>query len=67
MACKDAGKTIVLSSHNMNEVEKLCDRIGIIHKGRLVATGSIPQLLEEHGGSSLEEVFMKLVGDRNEF
>lgn len=66
MACKQAGKTIVLSSHNMSEVEKLCDRIGIIHKGRLVAVGSIPQLLEEHGGSSLEEIFMRLVGDCNE-
>lgn len=66
MDCKKAGKTIVFSSHNMSEVEKLCDRIGIIHKGRLAATGSIPQLLEEHGGRSLEEVFMKLAGDHNE-
>ncbi|HHY81415.1 MAG TPA: ATP-binding cassette domain-containing protein [Clostridiales bacterium] len=62
--CKAQGKTIVLSSHTMSEVEKLCDRIGIIHKGNLVAQGTIAELLEQHSCGSMEEVFVKLVGEK---
>jgi len=56
------GVTILLSSHNMLEVEYLCDRIGIIHKGRLIAEGAPRDLIKEHGVENLEEVFVKLVG-----
>ena len=45
MNCKDEGKTIILSSHSMDEVEKLCDKIGIIHKGILVDTGTVDELV----------------------
>lgn len=61
--CKSQGKSIILSSHTMSEVEKLCDRIGIIHKGKLVAQGSIAQLQEQHQGKSLEDIFIELAGD----
>jgi sodium transport system ATP-binding protein len=64
MDCKAQGKTIVLSSHTMSEVEKLCDRIGIIHKGRLVALGSIEELQQEHQGKALEEIFVELAGEK---
>ncbi len=64
--CREEGKTIILSSHTMSEVEKLCDRVGIIHKGCLVADGTIDDLVAEHPGDSLEEIFIGLVGDRNE-
>ncbi|MDP4094539.1 MAG: ATP-binding cassette domain-containing protein [Bacillota bacterium] len=64
--CRQQNKTIVLSSHIMSEVEKLCDRIGIIHKGVLVASGTIEELKKTYGKDSLEEVFIELVGDRNE-
>jgi sodium transport system ATP-binding protein len=47
----------------MSEVEKLCDRIGIIHKGKLVAQGSIAQLQDQHQGQSLEDIFIELAGD----
>ena len=60
LQCRREGKTIVLSSHTMTEVEKLCDRIGIIHRGRLVDVGSIDELKKRHQGESLEEVFVKL-------
>ena len=60
LQCKKERKTIVLSSHIMNEVEKLCDRIGIIHKGRMVDVGSISELREKYHGESLEEIFVKL-------
>jgi sodium transport system ATP-binding protein len=66
MDCKAEGKTIILSSHTMSEVEKLCDRIGIIHKGRLVAQGTIAELSQQHNGKSLEEVFIELAGERSE-
>lgn len=62
--CKKAGKTIILSSHTMSEVEKLCDKIGIIHKGKLVADGTIPDLTAKYNGKSLEDVFVRLVGEK---
>lgn len=61
--CKSQGKCIILSSHTMSEVEKLCDRIGIIHKGKLVAQGSVDQLLEQYPGKNLEDVFVELAGE----
>ncbi len=64
--CKDEGKTIILSSHSMSEVEKLCDRIGIIHKGRLVGSGTINEFKTKHNNQSLEDIFIRLVGDSNE-
>ncbi|WRK55596.1 hypothetical protein SD457_12940 [Coprobacillaceae bacterium CR2/5/TPMF4] len=44
LKCKSENKAIVFSSHNMYETEKLCDRIIIIHKGKVVASGTIEQL-----------------------
>ena len=58
----EKGVTVLLSSHNMLEVEYLCDRVAIIHKGRIIAEGSPRQLIEEHNVENLEEVFVKLVG-----
>lgn len=62
--CKKQGKTIILSSHIMSEVEKLCDRIGIIHKGRLLDTGTIDEFRKKYGQDSLEEIFIGLVGEK---
>lgn len=64
--CRDEGKTIIFSSHSMSEVEKLCDRVGIIHKGNLAAIGTIDELLTKYNGDSLENIFVKLVGEKNE-
>ncbi|HEX7343228.1 MAG TPA: ATP-binding cassette domain-containing protein [bacterium] len=57
-----AAKTIVFSTHVMREAERLCDRIGIIHQGRLVAQGTIAQLRAHFACDDLEEVFMRAVG-----
>ena len=59
--CRDRGKTVVYSTHVMSEVSKLCDRVGIIHGGRLLAEGTVPELLERTGQSDLEEAFVQLV------
>ncbi|GAV22290.1 ABC transporter ATP-binding protein [Carboxydothermus pertinax] len=64
--CREEGKAIIFSSHSMAEVEKLCDKIGIIHKGRLVAEGTIEFLKEKYHTDNLEELFMELVGEKHE-
>ncbi len=65
MDCKKQGKTILFSSHTMSEVEKLCDRIGIIHKGKLIDTGTVDELKAKYNNGSLEEIFIHLVGGGN--
>ena len=62
--CKTEGKTIIFSSHSMSEVEKLCDRIGVIHKGKLVDVGTLEELKSKYKNEDLEEIFIRLVGDK---
>ena len=64
--CKEDDRAIIFSSHSMLEVERLCDRIVIIHKGRIVEEGTIEHLKEKYNNQNLEEVFMLLIGDSNE-
>ncbi len=59
--CRRAGKTVIFSTHVMTEAEKLCDRIGIIHGGRLVAQGTLAELRAAHGIEDLEDLFVHLV------
>jgi ABC-2 type transport system ATP-binding protein len=57
----DAGKTLFFSTHVMEVAEKLCDRIGIIHKGRLVARGTMEELQQiDQEDQSLEHIFLEL-------
>jgi sodium transport system ATP-binding protein len=58
---KADGKSIIFSTHIMTEAERLCDDIGIIEKGKLLAQGSPSELLRAYGGRDLEDVFIKLV------
>lgn len=53
-------KTVILSTHIMQEVEAICDDVIIINKGSIVANASIAGLKAEHSGSSLEDIFRKL-------
>jgi sodium transport system ATP-binding protein len=62
---REQGKTILFSTHAMHEVQKLCSRMAIIHKGRLQAQGAPGELLERFGQTDLEELFFYLV-DRAE-
>ncbi len=61
--CRSEGRTVVFSTHIMGEVEGLCDRIVVIHKGKLAALGSLPELRERVGGGSFEQVFLRLIGE----
>jgi len=59
--CRANDKTVVFSTHVMSEVEKLCDRIGIIHDGKLLAEGTLADLRSQFGIHDLEELFVKVV------
>ena len=54
--------TVLLSSHNMLEVEHLCDRVALINKGKIVAEGSPAELKTKYDSANLEEAFAKVVG-----
>jgi len=56
------GVTVLLSSHNMLEVEHLCNRVALINKGKIVAEGSPAELKAKYASPNLEEVFAKVVG-----
>lgn len=62
---RDSGLTVFMSTHTMGIAEELCDRIGIIQKGKLVAEGTVSQLKELAGQEAphLESVFLHLTGD----
>ena len=60
--CRTEGKCVILSTHNMAEARKLCDRIGIIHQGRLHAEGTAEELLRQAGTDDLEDAFLKITG-----
>ncbi len=60
--CRARGKTVIYSTHVMSEVEKICDTIGIIHQGRLVAEGSLDELQQRYGEKDMEEVFIRAIG-----
>jgi sodium transport system ATP-binding protein len=55
------GKCIVFSTHIMREAERLCDRIAIVHRGRLLAEGTIGELRERYQQPDLEEIFFDLI------
>ncbi|MBE6067566.1 MAG: ATP-binding cassette domain-containing protein [Clostridium lundense] len=66
LSCKAENKSIIFSSHSMREVEKLCDRIIIIHKGKLIEEGTVEELKKKYNNEDMEEIFISLVGDKNE-
>jgi len=60
--CRDRGKAIIFSTHIMSEVERLCDHIGIIHDGKLLAHGTVHELRAKYAEHNLEEIIVKVVG-----
>ena len=58
--CREQQRTVLFSTHIMAEAERLCDRIGIIHQGRVLFVGTLEELRSRHG-TNLEEVFLRLV------
>jgi sodium transport system ATP-binding protein len=62
LSLKHAGHSVVLSTHIMQEVAALCDRIIIIAKGKIAADGTADELLQKSGCDSLEDAFVQLIG-----
>lgn len=61
---RDEGRCVVLSTHVLSEAQRLCDRIGILHEGRLLCTGPRDDLLRAHDAGDLEELFFRLVAPK---
>src|SRR5207253_855026 len=56
---RDLGKCVLYSTHIMREVEKLCDRVAIVSRGRIRASGTLAELRQQHGQEDLEELFFQ--------
>jgi ABC-2 type transport system ATP-binding protein len=63
-ALKDQGKTVILTTHNIEEAQTLSDRVGIIDYGELVALGTPAALMAQYEANDLESVFLKITGRR---
>jgi sodium transport system ATP-binding protein len=64
---KQDGKCVLFSSHVMQEVAAVCDRIVVIAGGRVVASGTTDEIIRNTGKSTLEDAFVELTGSREEF
>src|SRR5215467_1342760 len=62
---KNEGKTVFFSSHELGEVETICDRVAIIHEGELKVEGRVADLMEQHQ-ANLEQIFLKIIGYEQE-
>jgi len=58
-----SGGTVLLSTHITDIAEQVCDRVAVIHEGRLIALGTVPEVQEAAGAANLEDAFVALVGD----
>ncbi|MBK9578198.1 MAG: ABC transporter ATP-binding protein [Fibrobacterota bacterium] len=58
------GATLLLTTHFMDEAERLCDRVVLMEAGRILEQGTVPELLERGGASSLDDLFLRLAGRR---
>lgn len=61
---KKLGRAVIFSTHQMYDAEKLCDRVFVIHKGKMVAYDTVERIKESTGAGDLEDAFLKLVQDR---
>ncbi len=58
---RDEGKSIIFSTHIMREVERLCDRVGILYRGRMLASGTLEELAEQYDERDFEEMFFRML------
>lgn len=63
---REAGKCLIFSTHIMSEVERLCDRIAIMHQGRILDTGTLTELRDRHQENDFEELFFSLLSRHEE-
>ncbi len=58
---RDEGKCIIFSTHIMREAERLCDRVAVMHCGKILAEGTVDDMRNQHGGGDLEDAFFELI------
>jgi len=63
---RDKGKTVLYSTHYMEEAEILCDKIYMMHKGEFIAYGSCEELKNNYNTNSLRDIFIKLASERGD-
>jgi len=60
-SCRELGKTVILSTHIVAEMEKLCDDVAILHKGRILEQGPVDEVKHRAGTDSIEDIFFSLI------
>ena len=63
---REQGKCVLFSTHIMREAEKLCDRLAIVHRGKILAEGALDELRDRHDQRDLEELFFQLISQHDE-
>jgi len=63
---RDGGKCVIYSTHIMREAEKLCDRIAILHRGEILAAGTLDEVRQQHQEHDLEELFFQLISQHDQ-
>jgi sodium transport system ATP-binding protein len=61
-SCKEQDKTVIFCTHHMHEVERLCDNVVVLHKGKLRFQGSVEQMRTQTGHKLLDKAFLSLIG-----
>ncbi|MEC7948552.1 MAG: ABC transporter ATP-binding protein [Myxococcota bacterium] len=61
----DSGRTVFLSTHSLDTAQEVCDRVGILYKGRLVALGTVEDLIAARGTADLEQVFLQITQEES--
>ena len=62
----EEGRTVFLSTHSLDVAAEVCDRVGILYRGKLVALGAVGELVGGRLGANLEEVFMQITEEEHE-
>lgn len=61
---RDKGVTVLFSTHILSDIESICESVAILHRGQLVAEGRLDQLKRDHGETNMDELYLKLVRQR---
>ncbi|MGE0760661.1 MAG: ATP-binding cassette domain-containing protein [Pirellulaceae bacterium] len=62
---RDHGKCVIFSTHIMREVERLCDRIAVLHRGHVLDEGTLSEMADRHGERDMEELFFRLISEHD--
>lgn len=66
LALREESKCIIFSTHIMSELERLCDRLIVLHRGRLIAEGTADELIRNYAGENLEDIFFQILAADDE-